>query len=137
MKSKKNTQYKSTRHAKYLINYHFIWCPKYRRKILDRPEVIEVVRKAIKNIVRQLECSIIALEIMPDHIHLSLSALPRYSPAYLVARIKGASGSRVAADFPELKKRKVWSRSYFCATAGEVSTETIRKYIETQWKRIK
>jgi len=137
MKNKKNTLYKSTRHAKYLINYHFIWCPKYRRKILDRKEVVEIVRKAIKNTVHELGCSVIALEIMPDHIHLSLSALPRYSPAYLVARIKGASGSRIAADFPELKKGKVWSRSYFCATTGQVSTETIRNYIQTQWKRIK
>lgn len=138
MKNSKNTQYQSTRHAKFLINYHFIWCPKYRYKILDDEAVRETVKQAIVSKVEELGCSVIALEIMPDHVHLSLSALPRFSPAELVGKIKGASGSRVAARFPGLKKRgKIWSNSYFCATTGSVSTDTIKKYIESQWSRIK
>jgi putative transposase len=75
---------------------------------------------------------------MPDHIHLSLSAPPRLSPAELAGKIKGGSGSTLAARFPELKKKgSIWSRSYFCATTGSVSTEVIQHYIETQWSRIK
>jgi len=138
MEKVKKTHYQSTRHAKFLINYHFIWCPKYRRTILDRPEVVETVREAITDKINNLGCSIIAFKIMPDHIHLSVSALPRFSPAELIGKIKGASGSRVAARFPDLKKRgKIWSNSYFCVTTGDVSTDTIRKYIESQWSRIK
>ena len=130
--------YESTRHAKFLLAYHLIWCPKYRRSILDRPEVVAVAREVIESRVAELRCTLVALEIMPDHIHLSLSAPPRLSPAELAGKIKGGSGSTLAARFPELKKKgSIWSRSYFCATTGSVSTEIIRQYIETQWSRIK
>lgn len=133
-----NIHYETTRHAKFLLAYHLIWCPKYRKSILDRDDVVEAARSSISGKVSELGCTLIALEIMPDHIHLSLSAPPRLSPAELAGKIKGGSGSTLAAKFPELKKKgSVWSRSYFCATTGSVSTEVIKHYIETQWGRIK
>jgi putative transposase len=138
METSSNIHYESTRHAKFLLAYHLIWCPKYRKSILDRPEVAEAARQSIASRVSELGCTLIALEIMPDHIHLSLSAPPRLSPAELAGKIKGGSGSTLAARFPELKKKgSIWSRSYFCATTGSVSTEVIQHYIETQWSRIK
>jgi putative transposase len=88
--------------------------------------------------VVEIGCTLIALEIMPNHIHLSLSAPPRYSPADLTGKIKDGSGSTLAARFPELKKKgHIWSRSYFCATTGTVSADVIKQYIESQWSRIK
>lgn len=138
MDSTTNIHYDSTRHAKFLLSYHFIWCPKYRSKILDRKEVVAAVREGITGRVQELGCEIIALEIMPDHVHLAIKAPPRYSPAQLAGKIKGGTGSTLAAEFPALSRRgKIWSRSYFCATTGSVSAEVIRHYIETQWKRIK
>ena len=138
MKSNAKRHYESTRHAKFLLAYHFIWCPKYRRSILDRPEIVDVTRKVIEARIAELGCTLIALEIMPDHIDLSLSAPPRLSPAELAGKIKGGSGSTLASRFPELKKQgSIWSRSYFCATTGSVSTEVIRQYIESQWSKIK
>jgi len=138
MKSSENTHYKSTRHAKFLLAYHFIWCPKYRRSILDRPEVVDNAREVIEARVAELGCSLVALEIMPDHVHLALSAPPRLSPADLAGKIKGGSGSTLAARFPELKKKgSIWSRSYFCATTGSISTEVIRQYVGSQWSRIR
>jgi putative transposase len=137
MDSRQNTQYQSTRHAKFRLAYHFIWCPKYRRGILDDAEVAQLVRQTIQEVVDSLDCQIIALEIMPDHVHLAISAIPQYSPGELAGKIKGATGSRIAARFPHLKRRgKIWSRSYFCATIGSVSAETVKNYIETQWSRI-
>jgi len=137
MQNRKNIQYESTRHAKFLLSYHLIWCPKYRRSILDREEVVAAVQETITARVVEIGCTLIALEIMPDHVHLSLSAPPRFSPAQLAGKIKGGSGSTLAARFPDLKKKgSIWSRSYFCATTGTVSTEVIRHYIETQWSRI-
>jgi len=137
MKNISNIQYESTRHAKFLLSYHFIWCPKYRQSILDREEVVVAVRETIESRIAEIGCTLIALEIMQDHIHLSLSAPPRFSPAQLAGKIKGGSGSTLAARFPELRKKgSIWSRSYFCATTGTVSTEVIRHYIETQWSRI-
>lgn len=138
MEKQTNIQYQSTRHAKFLLSYHIIWCPKYRKSILDRPEVVDVTRSVITARVAEIGCELIALEIMPNHIHLSVSAIPSLSPAVIAGKIKGGSGSTLAAQFPELKKKgHIWSRSYFCATTGSVSTEVIKHYIETQWSRIK
>ncbi|MGF7396222.1 IS200/IS605 family transposase [Thermoanaerobacterium thermosaccharolyticum] len=133
-----NTQYKTTRHAKFLINYHFIWIPKYRRKILDNPEIVDLIKNTITELSEKYNYEILAMEIMPDHIHLQISAIPQYSPAELMNKIKGVTGFRISRRFPELKARgKIWTNSYFCATTGNVSTETIKKYIEEQWSKIK
>jgi putative transposase len=72
--------YKSTRHAKFLINYHFVWIPKYRKDFLKDPEVKNTVEETIRELSKTYKFDILALEIMPDHIHLFISALPRYSP---------------------------------------------------------
>src|SRR5664280_1388626 len=105
------------------------WCPKYRRSILDREDVVKTAMEAITVRVAELGCTLIGLEVMPDHIHLSITAPPRYSPAALAGKIKGGVGSTLAAKFPELRKKgHIWSRSYSCATTGTVSTEAIRQY---------
>ena len=129
-------QYRSTRYAKFLLNYHFVWCPKYKRAILDNPEVMKIIEESIVEAIEEMGCSITDLEIMPEYIHLSVSALPRFSPARLIGRIKGKSGSRVAARFPELKRRgKIWSNSYFCSTDGQISIENINDILPRlkQW----
>jgi putative transposase len=134
---KMSTQYKTTRHAKFSINYHLVWIPKYRRSILDNPQVISIIKDTIEELGIKYKFDIIAMEILPDHIHLQINALPQYSPAELVNKIKGTTGFRIARRFPELKARgKIWTNGYFCATTGNVSTETIKKYIEEQWTKI-
>jgi len=73
---------------------------------------------------------------LPDHIHLFVSAPPRYSPAQLVNLFKGISSRRLRQEFPALRRypnrRHLWTTSYYVGTAGTVSAETIRHYIESQ-----
>ncbi|MGC9208578.1 MAG: IS200/IS605 family transposase [Nitrososphaeria archaeon] len=126
---------KSTRYAKYLCNYHFVWIPKYRRDLLIG-EVTVYIKEVLKSIAEELDCDIVALEVMPDYVHLFVNCPPRYSPSYLANYFKGKSARLVLKKFPELRKYtggKLWTRSYFVSTAGNVSSETIRKYIEEQW----
>ena len=121
---------KSTRHAKYVCNYHFVWIPKYRRDILVG-EVAEYTKEVLEEIAKELGCEIIALHVEPDHIHLFVSCPPRYAPSYLANYFKGKSARKILQRFPELKtgnRGKLWTRSYFVATAG--SSETIKMYIE-------
>ncbi|BDB99653.1 IS200/IS605 family transposase [Saccharolobus caldissimus] len=128
-------EYKSTRYVKYLCYYHFVWIPKYRRGILI-DEVAEYTKEILKSIAEELGCEIIALEVMPDHIHLFVNCPPRYSPSYLANYFKGKSARLVLKKFPDLRKHtggKLWTRNYFISTAGNVSSEIIRKYIEEQW----
>lgn len=128
-------EYKSTRHTKYLCNYHFVWIPKYRRDLLVG-EVAEYTKEVLKSIAEELGCETITLEVMPDHVHLFVNCPPRYSPSYLANYFKGKSARLVLKKFPELRKYtggKLWTRSYFISTAGNVSSDTIKKYIEEQW----
>jgi len=115
------------------LNYHFVWCPKYRRKVLIE-EVAEKLRMIIDDIAGQMGFDVISLEIQPDHVHLFISTPPQYSPATIINAIKGASSRRLRNEFPELKEtvneESLWTRTYYVGSAGHVSSETIRKYIE-------
>lgn len=126
---------KSTRHAKFLINYHFIWIPKYRKNILESKDVQNTIYKEIEKLSKVHDFDVLALEIMPDHIHLFISTYPRYSPSQLMNIIKGETGKAISSKFPELKvKGSIWTKSYFVGTAGNVSSQTIESYINSQWR---
>ena len=85
-------------------------------------EVAEYTREVLKEILLELGCEAIAVEVMLDHVHVFALCPPRHSPAYIVNYLKGKSARRILQRFPELKSRasrgKLWSRSYFVATVG-------------------
>ena len=101
-------------------------------------EVIEYTKEILRSIAEELGCEVIALEVMSDHVHLFVNCPPRYAPSYLANYFKGKSARLILKKFPELRRYtngKLWTRSYFVSTAGNVSSETIKKYIEEQWAR--
>lgn len=119
----------------HLLNYHFVWCPKYRRKLLQG-EIKKRLIQLIKEKANQKQCEILTLEVMPDHIHLFITSKPIISPNKLIGDIKGYSSYTLRKEFPELLKMPtLWTRSYFVSTAGNVSKFVIQKYIEEQYKR--
>lgn len=126
-------EYKSKKGIVYLNQYHVIFCPKYRRKVL-----VDDIEKDLKDIffevANEKDVEIKALEIMPDHVHMFISFDPRQPLHGLIKLFKGRS-SRILRDrYPKLKSRipSLWTRSYFCCTIGSVSEETIKEYIENQ-----
>jgi len=127
-----------TSSASYNINYHLVWCPKYRKPILEKSEVKQFLEDQIHTIAAAKGFEVLALEIQPDHIHLFVSAPPFDSPTEIVKVFKGVTALRLFKKFPELRnqfwKGKLWSPSYYVGTAGHVSAETIQKYIEEQKK---
>ena len=119
----------------FLINYHLIWCPKRRRRILVGP-LKERLERIIRETAPELESEVLALEVMPDHLHLFLSATPQWAPNQLVGRLKGKSARLLRQEFPVLLRMpSLWTRSFFCSTAGNVSSETIKRYIAEQATR--
>lgn len=124
--------YEASEHQVYLLNYHIIWCPKRRRKILvgDLKRRLEEI---IHQVAAELGVKILALEVMPDHLHLFISAYPQLSIPHIVKSFKGRSAHDLREEFPALQKMpSLWTHSYFVSTAGNVSAETIKKYIEGQ-----
>ena len=128
-------EYRHKHTAVSLINYHFIWCPRYRRKIL-KGEVEKRLREIISQVAMRLELEIIAIEVMPDHLRLFVNAPPTLSPHNIVAQLKGVSSHLMRREFPQIARMpSMWTRSYFVSTAGNVSSDTIQRYIEAQKKR--
>ncbi len=127
--------YKSTRHSKYLLNYHFVWIPKYRRKILDNPEIKQIIKETIVELGNKHLFVLLNLSIQPGHIHAFISSRPKNAPSWIINIIKSVTGHRIAKKYPHLKKKgSIWTRAYFVSSAGNVSSETIQQYIQEQEK---
>ena len=129
--------FKSNNNLVYSCKYHLVWCPKYRRKVLT-VGVDERLARIIEDTVAELKrAQIIALEVMPDHVHLLVDCDPQFGIHKLVKLLKGRSSRLLRSEFPHLKKRlpTLWTNSYFCATVGGAPLTVIKQYVENQ-KRV-
>lgn len=128
--------YRRTKTTVSLINYHFVFCPRYRRKIFLNEKLDNRFKGLVYDIARKEYFKIVALETDKDHCHIFLTALPNYSPSDIMAKIKGGTSKILRNEFKELNAMpNLWTRSYFVSTAGNVSSETIKQYVENQRKR--
>ena len=113
--------------------YHVVWCPKYRHDVLVGA-IAKSVEAMIDAICTENSWPVLAKEIQPDHIHLFVTIPPAIAVADAVKILKGTTARKLFVQFPALKKRlgggHLWSPSYYVGTAGNVSADTIRKYIE-------
>ena len=128
--------YKHNNTSVSMVNYHMVFTPKYRRSIL-----IGDIKKRLEEIIRGVALEngweILAKEVMPNHVHLFISADTKSRPEIVVKRFKGRSSRYLRKEFPELLKMPtLWSRSYFLSTSGNISNSTIRKYISQQWDKV-
>ena len=133
---------RSSHHCKYNINYHIIWIPKYRKPILTG-KVKEVLRTIINGQCQELGIYNLALEIMPDHIHLFVGAKPTHKPCDIIHKLKGNTSIQLRRMFPSLRYlgykqhygkgfKNLWATGYYCGSAGHVSQDAVKRYIEEQ-----
>lgn len=119
---------RSSRHSRYNINYHIVWIPKYRKPVLGG-EVKERLAFIIRRIAQDKQLGVLALDIQPDHIHLFVSSPPKNAPSLIVNWFKGISARVYNHRFhPRIK----WTKAYYVGTAGTITSETVKKYIEEQ-----
>ena len=130
------TEYRYTNTTVSLINYHFVFCPRYRRKIFLIPRVEERFKELIDEKCKELNIKIIAIECDKDHVHIFLNCMPKQSPNDIMQYIKGYTSKILRKEFEQLAKMpSLWTRSYFVSTAGNVCSDTIKKYVESQKTR--
>ena len=124
-----------TRHSRYLLNLHIVWIPKYRKPILDGYQ--DEMKRILYSIAERKHWEILAVEVMPDHVHLYVSVPPAVAPSEVVKAFKGQSGRLFLMNHPEFTDPRydnsLWAPSYFVASAGDVSSEIIKAYIEGQY----
>lgn len=126
-------RYRHIRGSVSTLMYHFVWCPKYRRKILTGA-ITERLSALIHERAAALYLDIMALEVMPDHVHLFVKAPPTLAPQHIANQLKGYTARVLRDEFPQLRSRlpSLWSRSYYVGSAGAVSADSIQRYIEQQ-----
>ena len=125
--------YQRDEHRVHLLIYHLVWCPKRRKPILTgalKDRLIQLVEQKCA----EKGWDIIELAVQPDHVHLFVRVWPSDSVAEIVKEIKGFTSFTLRQEFKPIvsKLPSLWTRSYFAATAGNVSAETIQRCIEAQ-----
>ena len=122
-------------HCVYVINYHLVWIPRYRKQILTG-DIEARLKQLLGEIATQYGFEILAHEVMPDHVHLFVSAPPKFSPAEIVRLFKGITSRRLKQEFLQIRRAywgqnaTLWAEGYYVGTAGHVSAATIQHYIE-------
>jgi len=130
--------YKTDHSIVYRCQYHVIWCPKFRRRILVPP-----IDTRLKDLILEKQSAygyeVLAMEVMPDHVHLLLRRVPtawasRIGIHKIVSQIKGWTSRAIGKEFPFVKRKlpSLWTRSKFIATVGTVSLEVAKQYIANQ-----
>ena len=130
-------EYISKNHSKFLIKYHIILVCKYRKQLL-----VGAVEYDMKKIMRHIsEMSDFDIEVMEtdkDHLHMMVRSEPKLSPLQIVRRLKQMSISAVWKKYRDFlrhnfyEEQTFWTDGYFVSSIGNVSQETIKKYIENQ-----
>jgi putative transposase len=120
----------------YGLGLHVVWCPKYRRRVLGGRVAVRL-RELIEARASERGWEIVALEVMPDHVHLFVKHEPKASVSYVANQFKGFTSRVLREEFPHLKSSMptLWSSSFFVASVGAVSADTVQRYIDTQWER--
>src|SRR5438552_3758220 len=124
---------RSNHNVTYVCTFHVVFCPKYRRKVLVSP-----LDARLKEIVREqcvaLRQDLLAVEVQPDHVHVLVGCDPQFGIHRLVKQIKGTTSRYLRQEFPQLKRRlpSLWTNSYFVATVGCVTLDTLKRYVEGQ-----
>lgn len=127
---------KSGRGYVYSIQYHIVWCVKYRHKIITttiEKSLIEILQK----IADDNNFSIVEVNTDFDHIHLLIDCSPQHYIPDMIKALKGVSARLLMKEYGNVLKKKLWgghlwNPSYFIATVSENTEEQIRNYIQTQ-----
>ena len=125
---------KHTAHSSYRCEYHIVFAPKYRRKVIYK-EVKADIGEILRKLCKEMKVEIIEAEACPDHIHMLVSIPPYMSVAQFVGTLKSKSALMIFDRHANLKykygSRHFWCRGYYVDTVGK-NERMIQDYIRNQ-----
>jgi len=123
-------------HVVYSLHYHIIFVIKYRRKALYNDKIRERLKEIFRELAPKAGIEIVSMEPAQDHIHLLVKATPSTDLEKVFDVLKGVSSRYLRQEFPEIKnllwEGLFWSGSKFVASTGQVSLDSLMKYVESQ-----
>ena len=124
----------------YSLQYHLVWCTKYRKKVLKDGIDLEC-KKMLQDLAEEYQFQILAMEVMPDHIHMLVDCRPQFYISDMIKIMKGNLARQMFLLHPELKKElwggHLWNPSYCAVTVSDRSREQVSAYIEGQKEKEK
>ncbi len=126
---------KSTAQTRYDLRYHFVWVPKYRKRVLEGQ-----IKKRIDGMIRfaaQIhDWEIFELAVQQDHVHLYLGAGPKWSPSDIMKLIKGGTSNKIREAFPDLDEvywgATFWADGFLVKSVGIMTDKVIAEYVKKQ-----
>ena len=119
----------------YSLQYHLVWCTKYRKKVL-KDGIDAECKRMLYDLAEEYKFQILAMEVMPDHIHLLVDCRPQFYISDMIKIMKGNIARQMFLAHPELKKElwggHLWNPSYCAVTVSDRSREQVCSYIEGQ-----
>ena len=122
----------------YSLQYHIAWCTKFRKKVL-LDGIDNEIKDYLNDLAKEYSFSIMAMEVMPDHIHILVDCKPQFFPSDLIKILKGNTARWLFMKHPELKKQlwggHLWNPSYCIVTVSDRSYDQVKQYIDSQKTR--
>ena len=119
----------------YSLQYHIVWVTKYRKPIFT-DDIEEDIKKYLLDTLESLNMIPVAMEVMPDHIHLLVDCKPQLRLSDAIKILKGNTARWLFMAYPEIKQQlcggHLWNPSYFVATVSDRSREQVMQYISSQ-----
>jgi len=132
---KNMSRFRKFSHVVWHCQYHIVWVPKYRYRVLKDRVGFEV-SKTIRVFTERLGCEVVELNVQEDHVHLLVLVPPKISISKLVGTVKGKSAIQMFKQFPYLKNKPYWGNHFwakgYCVDTVGVDSEMIRKYVKYQ-----
>lgn len=123
-------------HSVSQLAVHIVWCTKYRHKVLINLAE-EIVKQTIAEACIAYNYKLIALEVMPDHVHCLVQLPPTEAPTNVAKTLKSLTAIAVFNKCKLLKQNKfwgsgLWSNSTYYGSVGETTAEIVKNYVNTQ-----
>ena len=126
------SRFRKLSHTLWHCQYHIVWVPKYRFRILEG-RVKSEVERCTRTFVDQQKAEVVELNVQPDHVHLIAMVPPKISLSNFVGTVKGRTAIRVFNKFQQLKTKPYWGNHFWadgnCIDTVGLDAEMIRKYV--------
>ena len=129
------SRFRRLSHTIWHCQYHIVWVPKYRYRILVG-EVARSVHSGIQAICGFAGCEVVELNVQKDHVHLLVMVPPKVSISELMGRVKGQSAMKVFRQYRQLRKKPYWGNHFwskgYCVDTVGLDAEMISRYVRYQ-----
>lgn len=129
-------KYRNSHRSVFNLTVHIVFVTKYRRKVIDAQMLLEL-RSVFKSVLKSWNCQLIEFNAEADHCHLIVSFPPQKRLSDLVGNLKATASKTMWRKFESklskiYHKKVFWTASYFIASCGGVSIDTLKKYVQDQ-----